>query len=428
MMLRIFLPLMTIVIPILTSINAQSGEIHKGALKRLSISNITPGYTTNRLWAHWTLAIFVIGWVCYIIHVETSSYVALKQRYLRSRNNCFGTPSHTILVGNIPEILLNPEDLSRIFNIFQGGVRDVYINTDVKGLSASLAKRKRILRYIELAQTRYIAKHVSKANRAKLGSWNILLRWFQISSRPKEIDEHISEGTLTHYGTPNERMMMRLPLQVCTWLPSLPHAGRKVDRINYLLECLDSLNHQIHSFQADTGNSSPTGSAFIQFNTRIAAHLACQAVIYGAPYRMTPCIPEVDPKDIIWCNMALGWRQRWCRTVLGLAMGCGVIILYAIPVAFTSLLADLETLASTFNWLSWILDWPEAVKSIVQGAVPPAILQLLLLIIPVLYRSIVQFQGAPTGSTREVQVQNWHFLFLFIQVRDPTSTQSSTEI
>jgi hypothetical protein len=413
MMLRIFLPLMLMIVPILTSINTQSGGIHEGALRRLSISNITPEYTAQRLWAHWTIAVSVVVWVCYVIHTETSSYVATKQRYLCSREKCFGTPSHTVLVGNIPKTLLNPEDLKRIFNVFQGSVKDVYINTDVKGLSTSLTQRKRILKCIELAQTRHIVGNVS----ANLNSKKYLRFWSSLRTEKKR--EHSNEVTLTYYTNRIERRTIRLPLQVCTWLPSLPYLGRKVDYIQHLLNRLDYLNQQVISFQTDRGDSTLIGSAFIQFHTQISAHLACQAVIHSSPYQMTPCIPEVDPKDIIWGNLALGWRQRWLRTILGSAMGCGVIILYAIPVALTSFLADLDTLASTVDWLSWISDWPKVAKSIIQGAIPSAILQSLLLLVPIVYRSIVQFQGAPTGSTREVQVQNWHFLFLFTQVRDP---------
>jgi hypothetical protein len=419
MMLRIFVPLMLIILPILASINARSGGIHDGALRRLSISNITPNYTTHRLWAHWVLAVSVVAWVCFIIHTETSSYAAMKQRYLRSRNNCFGTPSHIVLVGNIPKNLLNSEDLRRIFNVFQSGVKDVHINTDIKGLSTSLAKRKRILQHTEMAQTRYIVGSASKLNSGRSDSRKSPPWWPWRVLRLENKEAEMSEDTLTCNESREEKRTTRLPLQVCAWLPSLPHLGRKVDRIQHLLKCLDCLNQQVESFQTDVGNAPETGSALIQFHTQIAAHLAFQAVIHSSPHRMTPCIPEVDPKDIIWSNIALDWRQRWARTILGSVMSCGLIILYAIPVAFTSFLANLDTLASTVDWLSWISDWPEVIKSIIQGAIPPAILQSLLLLVPVVYRSIVQFQGAPTGSTREVQVQNWHFLFLFIQVRDP---------
>ncbi|KAI7722918.1 DUF221-domain-containing protein [Hortaea werneckii] len=160
----------------------------------------------------------------------------------------------------------------------------------------------------------------------------------------------------------------------------------------------------------------PTGSAFIQFNQRVAAHLACQSVIHGAAHRMAPRMLDVDPEDVVWANLALDWRQRWARACIGLAISASVIVLYAAPVALTTLLGNLDILASRVDWLSWLLEWPDMVKSFVQGVLPPALLQLLLLLVPVVYRGLVHFQGAPTGTAREVRVQNWHFVFLFVQV------------
>lgn len=101
---------------------------------------------------------------------------------------------------------------------------------------------------------------------------------------------------------------------------------------------------------------------------------------------------------------------------MALMASAAVIVLYAVPIALTSLLANIDALATSVDWLSWLADWPEVTKSLVQGVLPPALLQLLLLLVPVIYRALVHLQGAPTGTAREVAVQNWHFLFLFVQV------------
>ena len=101
---------------------------------------------------------------------------------------------------------------------------------------------------------------------------------------------------------------------------------------------------------------------------------------------------------------------------IGLSASTSLIVLYAVPVAFTSFLANLDVLASNVSWLSWLADWPDNVKSVVQGVLPPAFLQAILLLVPVLYRCIMHFQGASTGSVKELGVQTWFFLFLFVQV------------
>jgi len=212
------------------------------------------------------------------------------------------------------------------------------------------------------------------------------------------------------------RETTRLPLVVRAWLPPVPFFGRKVDLIHQLQETLQTLNEEIASARARSGSFTPLNNAFVQFNRQVAAHMACQSVLHGKPHRMTPRILEVDPTDVIWDNLALSWRQRWIRVSIGLSVSTSLIFLYAIPVAFTSFLANLDVLASNVSWLSWLLLWPSSIKSIIQGVLPPALLQVLLLLVPTAYRQVMHFQGATTGSARELGVQNWHFIFLFAQV------------
>lgn len=406
MMLKIFLPLMLVIIPALTPINYRSGELGEITLKSLTISNIQPRSTANRLWAHWTLSVLVVSWACYVIHSEISAYVDMRQKCFSRRSSCTRTASNTILVGNIPESLLEAEKLKGVFGAFQGGVKDVHINTNIRGLSKLIKERQRTRSEVERAHTDLIVRYASKPRKAK----DDLLQRSQHTGS-YEIGEVYACETRGM-----ERETMRLPRSICPWLPGMPHFGKKVDRIECLLARLDNLNQQIHSLQANLATSKPTGSAFIQFRLRIAAHLACQSVVHGTPYKMTPRILEVDPEDIIWSNVALGWRQRWFRNAVGVAISCAVIVLYAVPIAFVSLLADLDKVASDIDWLAWLSDWPDAVKNFIQGVLPSALLQLLLLLVPAIYRSIVHFQGPPTGNIRDTAVQHWHFLFLFVQV------------
>ena len=92
------------------------------------------------------------------------------------------------------------------------------------------------------------------------------------------------------------------------------------------------------------------------------------------------------------------------------------MIIYAVPVSFTSLLAKLSVLGSYIHWLNWMNDLPDTAQSIIQGILPIALLQLMLILVPILLRLLVKLQGVPTGNDRELGVQTWYFIFLFIQV------------
>lgn len=422
MMLKIFLPTMIVVIPILTPINRFSGEIERvTSLNQLSISNIAPKYTASRMWAHWAIATLVVGWVCYVVHDETLNYVRTRQRYLLGPGSSSRASNNTILVGNIPKALLTSEKLAEVFGVFQGGVKDVYINTDVKDLSSSLALREKTLEEVEVALTRLAVRCLSEAAETQKPD-NSHTRFSpakhsQHSSPFGTVDDEVRGRVGQSYIKVEDRETMRLPLLAWSWFPSLPMLGKEVDRIDHLLERMHGLNLKIESSHTEATACPPTSSAFIQFHHRIAAHLACQSVIHGVPHHMTPRILEVDPGDVIWDNLALDWRHRWIRACISLTISMSIIVLYAVPIAFTSLLANVDTLAARINWLSWLTDWPDVVKSVIQGVLPSALLQLLLLLVPVVYRGLLHFQGSPTGTSREIGVQNWHFLFLFVQVR-----------
>lgn len=421
MMLRIFLPIALVAIPILVPINRLSGKPSRTtSLKGLSISNVEPRYTATRLWAHCAVGTFVVGWVCYVLHDETLRYVVMRQRYLRGHGKPPQVSANTILVGNIPKTLLTNEKLKEVFDVFPGGVKAVHINTDVRELSSRMSARESLVEQLEVAETRLIrqcaSRSAEKHKPVEGRTPSSERRPSQALSLPSAAGDRDTRAAWERYTRPQDREAVRLPLIRRRWFPSITLLGKKVDRICHLREELDKVGKEIELLQANAEACPPTSSAFIQFHQRIAAHLASQSVIIGMPHRMTPRMLDVDPQDVIWVNLALGGRQRWVRACVGLTASAAVIVLYAVPIALTSLLANLDALAESVDWLAWLEEWPDVTKSLVQGVLPPALLQLLLLLVPTIYRTLVYLQGAPTGTAREMGVQNWHFVFLFVQV------------
>lgn len=426
MLLKVFLPITFVVLPVLAPINRLSGTNERTAfLDVFSISNVASRHATSRLWTHWALGTLVVAWVCNVIHEETLVYIKAKQRHTSGASYQDQPSANTILVANIPETLLSVDKLKEAFDIFPGGVREVYIGRDTRCLSSMLSTRDRIVEALELAETKLIATCVSKQSGPDgdplLSEQDDLTTsrhdgLLRTSSTAVGSDRE-AEAAWRRYVRPQDRETIRLPVLAKPWFPSLPLVGRKVDRIHHLRNRLRDLNQEIQSSsRGQVDDRSLLNNAFVRFNDQIAAHLACQSVVHGVPHCMAPRILDVHPDDVIWDNLALGWRQRWIRMCIGLSASTSLIVLYAVPVAFTSFLANLDVLASNVSWLSWLADWPDNVKSVVQGVLPPAFLQAILLLVPVLYRCIMHFQGASTGSVKELGVQTWFFLFLFVQV------------
>ncbi|KAF2753252.1 DUF221-domain-containing protein [Pseudovirgaria hyperparasitica] len=203
------------------------------------------------------------------------------------------------------------------------------------------------------------------------------------------------------------------PSPLLNWIPKV---GTKVDSIDYLTVALAVYNKHIERFQSDPERFPLMNSAFIQFNHQVAAHMACQSLNHHVPLQMTPRTVEISPDDVRWDSLSTPWWFSWIKTVLVQAAVVGLVILWAFPVAFTGALSNLDDVADTYSWLDFVNSWPKAAKSLIQGILPPALLGLLLVLLPLILRLLTAIQGMRTGNELELRVQLYYFVFLFVQV------------
>jgi hypothetical protein len=540
MLLKIFAPMLLIILPILLPINARSSPNgSKEGLGRLTIGNVDSRLVGNRLWAHLVLAVLSIVWILYNIYYELRSYIRVRQAYLTSPQHRIRASATTVLVTGIPAKWLTVQALDGLYDVFPGGIRNIWINRNFDEIADKIAKRDDMVQSLEEAETNLVrlcrrkhekqmkrqAKENKKngavdtdsgqemsfmdgtanekgkspssgaldvrpdppripsnyaesggqipdppntlpANQARpqtrdsdqeplRGSQETAVetaahampepretpgqivsgsKWYEKlmfwNSHPtipaggyptamsEDFDDDKDENaTWRKYISDKERETMRLPVVKQDWFPALPWVGEKVDRIYYCRRELARLNAEIEADQANAESFPYMNSAFIQFNHQVAAHMACQSVSHHTPHTMAPRTVEISPNDVLWDNMSIKWWERYIRIAFVVAISAGLIILYAVPVTFTALLSNIAILAQKVTWLAWLTDFPEVAKSIIQGVLPPAILQLVLVLVPIIYRSLVKFQGVPTGNDMEMGVQNWYFVFLFVQVR-----------
>lgn len=219
---------------------------------------------------------------------------------------------------------------------------------------------------------------------------------------------------------PKDRPTHRVPIAhgAPGFLSFLPFVSKKVDTIDWCRKELARLNMEIEEDQKHPDRYPLMSSAFIQFNNQVSAHMACQSLIHHIPKQMAPREIEISPKDVIWGNMAINWWQEWARTAIVTAIVGGMLVLWAIPVAFTASLGQLDSLVQRFHWLSF-LETNEQLRQIAQvivGILPAALLSLLLVLVPVILGLLAEFKGAKTGSQKTEFVQLYFFFFLFFQV------------
>lgn len=230
----------------------------------------------------------------------------------------------------------------------------------------------------------------------------------------KDHEDDSEDAVWRNYLTEKDRATHRLP--VTSWMFALPLVGQKVDTIYWCRKELARLNTEIEDDQANPDRFPLMNSAFIQFNHQVAAHMACQSVSHHLPKQMAPRLVEIDPNDVIWDNMSIPWWQDYIRTAIVVSIVVGMVILWAIPIAFTSAVSQLTVLAETYHWLGFILTLPGWFRSFLQGVLPIVLLALLMFLLPVILRTLVRFQGTKSGMLVELSVQKYYFFFVFIQI------------
>ncbi|VTO92630.1 unnamed protein product [Fusarium graminearum] len=451
-LLLAFTPLTTLVIPVLIPLNYIDGRGHRvdadgsarndgdntqvTGLDTLAWGNIRPS-NSQRYWAHLVMAVTTVAWVCALFFFEMRAYIKVRQIHLTSADHRSRPSATTILVNSIPGNICNDKDLRQLFNHFPGGVKNIWINKDLSLLLQMINRRDVIVQQLEVAETTlirkayYAKKHCQGKNITKY--WQ---RLFHINSTDTKIqrsnvssviasefsttdsEKFNSSGIWEKFVSESDRPTHRLPYEGLHWLPPIAPFSKKVDTITWCREQLDELNTRIEEQKGLYDRLPPANSAFVQFHTQIAAHMACQSEIHHLPEHMTPRSIGFSPDEIIWTNLALSYRSGWVRTIITYGILFLMLSFWPIPVAWTGALSQVDQLIQGFDLLSFInhIELLRHAISVIAGLLPTMALTTLLILLPLFLEYLADFKGVKTYSLREEFVQTFYFAFLFIQV------------
>ncbi|CAG8207018.1 unnamed protein product [Penicillium salamii] len=164
MLLKIFLPMGILILPVLLPLNRVDGKGNtykngdKGdrwdvaGLDQLAWGNVRPQHT-NRYWAHLVMAVITIAYICFVFFDELRGYIRLRQAYLTSPQHRLRASATTVLVTSIPPDWLNVDALDRLFDVFPGGVRNIWINRNFDDLNEKVKARNEMALKLEGAET-----------------------------------------------------------------------------------------------------------------------------------------------------------------------------------------------------------------------------------------------------------------------------------
>jgi calcium permeable stress-gated cation channel len=173
MLLKIFVPSAILILPILLPINSayhsngsSTSNTSVQGLDRLGWQNFDPDHT-SRLWAHCVLAVLLIIWFCYVVHDELRGYIRVRQAYLTSPQHRLRASATTVLVTSIPHKWLTYEALDGLYDVFPGGIRNIWINRNFDELADKVKLRDKLASKLESAETNLIRNAKQKATEKK---------------------------------------------------------------------------------------------------------------------------------------------------------------------------------------------------------------------------------------------------------------------
>ena len=135
-------------------------------LDQLAWGNVRPS-KTHRYWAHLILAILVVVWVCGVFFSELRIYIKVRQDFLTSAEHRLRASATTVLVSSIPSKWLTTEALGGLYDVFPGGIRNIWINRNFDTLLDKIHKRDQIFAKLESAETELI-RAAKKAQKKQL--------------------------------------------------------------------------------------------------------------------------------------------------------------------------------------------------------------------------------------------------------------------
>ncbi|CBQ72876.1 conserved hypothetical protein [Sporisorium reilianum SRZ2] len=341
-------------------------------------------------------------WLLYNIRSRMAKFIKLRQEFLVSPQHASSAQAKTVLITGIPNELLSEKKLRAIYSQLPGGVAKIWLNRNLKELPDLYDEREKCINKLESAETSLIKTAYKLVNKGKAQDASASLPTTDL-----EIDAEVADQYVPKKKRPTHK------------LGKIPCMGEKVDTIHWCREEIARLNKEIEKkrseISVDYKNYPPQSSAFILFNTQIAAHMAAKAQAHHEPYRMTNRYVEAHPDDVVWANMNMNPYERKIRTAIGWAITVVLIIFWAVPVAFVGIISNIKGLANDVPFLGWLNSIPSVVVGIIQGILPTVLLAVLNMLLPIFLRLLSRLSGTPTRSAIELDLQGRFAAFQIVQ-------------
>ncbi|KAF8706086.1 Cytosolic domain of 10TM putative phosphate transporter, partial [Rhizoctonia solani] len=339
---------------------------------------------------------------------ELLIFVHARHQFLTSRSHSHHAQAKTVLVTSMPDELCEDKALRQFCAFVPGGINRIWIYRDQPDLPKLYNDRLEVCQQLEKAIVKYMravtkawGKHL-KAEKAKAKAQGKSGKDIEATQDNQGIPDSYpltrlstvrasllnqplpptprhsgvtptnktgdlvlnaanrqqgSRSQLLQPAEPETRIAMDMVPRPTHHLGWIPFVGQKVDTFDWCKTEIARLNDEINEKRKGLPECKPHGSAFIQCNLQMGAHVLAQCVSYHEPLKMSQKWVEVAPDDIIWDNIDDGAYEVRSRYVLSWLLTFAVIALWFIPTTFAGFLSNVDQLCAKAKWLEWVCRW-----------------------------------------------------------------------
>lgn len=347
-------------------------ESNPATIKGLpAFATMTPLHVWSHkaLWVHVTFAWIFDAIVAYFLWRNYQAMRRLRKQYFQSSEYQQSLHARTVMVTHIPPTYRSDEGLLRL--------------TDEVNPTASIP-------------------------RASIGR--------NVKELPQLIEEHervvkeLEEVLAKYFKNPD-----RLPAKRPTCKPIKDFRGEntpeKVDAIDYYTVRIRALEAEIRHVResVDKRNAMPYG--FASWESIDHAHMVAYAARNKHPHGTNITLAP-RPNDIIWANLGLSKGELRGRRIMNMIWSTVLTVLWIAPNAMIAIfVADLNNLGKVWPAFRTSLNGHPKTWSAVQGIASPALMSLVYLVLPIIFRRLAIRAGKATKSARERHVL--HSLYAF---------------
>lgn len=190
--------------------------------------------------------------------------------------------------------------------------------------------------------------------------------------------------------------------------------SRKVDAIEYLSQRMETLEYRIKAVRASIDSENVLPYGFVSYGSVEDCHTAAKEIGTRRKGHLRAVL-ATRPSDIIWENIVLSRAKRRNKQFWGNLIFVALMVLWIAPNAFMGVfLSNLNRIGALWPTFDGFMYNYPVIFSILQGVLSPVVTGLIFLILPMILRRMIHWQGKVTRHEREINTtKKLYSFFLF---------------